>query len=93
MQVEITVDRRRVTPGPGNWIPLLADFNGRVVCQLNGDGTVFADWPSIEALCAAHPASEQTGYEVLHALLAVRDGRLAEAPRDYPVPDKMKARS
>lgn len=71
-----------IPPG-ANWIPMIATVDGKTVAQLNGDGTLFVDWPAVEAACAKFSVNSGSGLEVLHALLALRDGRFADAPRDW----------
>lgn len=72
---------------PGNYIPAVWQFTGHgfdnaTAAQLNLDGTLYVNWPAIEAWCAACPLGPTSGPEhnVPHMLIAIRDGKFACQP-------------
>ncbi len=86
-----SIDRSK-EPKPFNWIPANAVYTGadgvpHVVAQMNGDGTLFVDWPKFELFFEKFEArvepDSDPGALWLHALMAMHQSRLADAPRDF----------
>jgi hypothetical protein len=90
---------------PRNWIPLNVSLRRQTtlpwdevkdplvtVAQLNGDGTLFVDWAGVEEIARVAPMVPGGGCEVAHLLLAMRDGRFADAPRDFTYPPVIVAK-
>lgn len=70
-----------------NWIPFSAQHNGTPAAQLNGDGTLWVDWPLIEKMALDAPLVPSQRCEVVHLMLAMRNRRFADAPRDFYIED------
>ena len=75
---------------PFNWIPAVWQYTGldgvtHTAAQLNGDGTLYFNEEWVRRLCEMHPAvpGENVEWVWLHAILAIHDGRMADAPRDF----------
>jgi hypothetical protein len=70
-----------------NWIPFIATLeDGRdriTAAQLNGDGTLYVDWPALERMAEKAPLVPEQRCEIVHLLLALRNRSFADAPRDF----------
>jgi len=86
-----------------NWTPLLlelqdqttmtsdaADGPPQTAAQLNGDGTLYVDWAVVERLAALVPLVPGGQCQIAHLLLAMRNGRFADAPRDFSYPPTIR---
>ena len=85
-----TTNNTRTQLRPGvNYIPEVWEITNekgrRIAVQLNGDGSLFVDWDAVADMIALYPITDPAG-TTLHILRAMRDGNMAETPRDWTVP-------
>lgn len=61
------------------WIPFIADLQigdkTKTAAMLYPDGTLWVDWPAIEQMAKIQPLTAENRAEVIHLMLAIRDGR------------------
>jgi hypothetical protein len=69
----------------GKFFPIRMDDHGRVVVEMSDDGSLLVDWQLVEKwakqlfpLRFGTPPEEAGTMIMLHALLAMRDGRIRE---------------
>lgn len=59
----------------------------QTVAQFNGDGTIFADWEGLRKMLTFYPIKTEGSTELsvmwLHAIMAMHDGKIADAPREF----------
>ena len=84
-----------VRPGHATWTPAVYCYTETgqrpppTVVQLNPDGSVWVDWEAVQRYCERFPIKpleHQHGMEVLHILLALHDGRIADTAWSEVVP-------